>query len=41
MAAGPDVHATTIVSVRHRAQVALAGDGQVSIGATIVKAGAR
>jgi len=35
------VHATTIVSVRHRGQVALAGDGQVSIGETIVKAGAR
>ena len=35
------VHATTIVSVRHRGQVALAGDGQVSIGNTIVKAGAR
>ena len=34
-------HATTIVSVRHRGQVALAGDGQVSIGNTIVKAGAR
>jgi len=35
------VHATTIVSVRHQGQVALAGDGQVSIGPTIVKAGAR
>ena len=34
-------HATTIVSVRHRGHVALAGDGQVSIGSTIVKAGAR
>ncbi len=34
-------HATTIVSVRHRGHVALAGDGQVSIGPTIVKAGAR
>ncbi len=34
-------HATTIVSVRHRGQVASAGDGQVSIGTTIVKAGAR
>jgi ATP-dependent HslUV protease, peptidase subunit HslV len=33
--------ATTVVAVRHRGQVALAGDGQVSIGATIVKAGAR
>jgi ATP-dependent HslUV protease subunit HslV len=35
------VHATTILAVRHRGQVALAGDGQVSIGSTIVKAGAR
>jgi ATP-dependent HslUV protease subunit HslV len=34
-------HATTIVAVRHRGQIALAGDGQVSIGNTIVKAGAR
>jgi ATP-dependent HslUV protease subunit HslV len=29
-------HATTVVSVRHRGRVALAGDGQVSIGQTIV-----
>ena len=36
-----DVHATTVLSVRHRGQVAIAGDGQVSIGNTIVKAGAR
>src|SRR5256885_3836188 len=35
------VHATTILAVRHRGEVALAGDGQVSIGNTIVKAGAR
>ncbi len=35
------IHATTVVSVRHRGKVALAGDGQVSIGPTIVKAGAR
>ena len=34
-------HATTVVSVRHRGQVALAGDGQVTIGQTVVKAGAR
>ena len=33
--------ATTVVAIRHRGQVAIAGDGQVSIGATIVKAGAR
>ena len=35
------MHATTILAVRHRGEVALAGDGQVSIGNTIVKAGAR
>jgi len=35
------IHSTTVVAVRHRSQVAVAGDGQVSIGPTIVKAGAR
>src|SRR5262247_1561288 len=35
------VRATTVMCVRHRGKVALAGDGQVSIGQTIVKAGAR
>ena len=35
------VRATTVLSVRHRGQVALGGDGQVSIGNTIVKATAR
>ncbi|HLC42444.1 MAG TPA: ATP-dependent protease subunit HslV [Methylomirabilota bacterium] len=35
------VHSTTIVCVRHIGKVALAGDGQVSIGQTIVKHGAR
>jgi ATP-dependent HslUV protease subunit HslV len=34
-------HATTVLCVRHRGQVAIAGDGQVTIGATVVKAGAR
>jgi ATP-dependent HslUV protease subunit HslV len=38
---GRTARATTVVSVRHRGRVAMAGDGQVSIGATIVKAGAR
>jgi ATP-dependent HslUV protease subunit HslV len=37
---GP-IHATTVVAIRHRGQVAIAGDGQVSIGNAIVKAGAR
>src|SRR5262244_346221 len=34
-------HATTVLSVRHRGNVAMAGDGQVTIGNTVVKAGAR
>ena len=34
-------HATTVLCVRHRGQVAIAGDGQVTIGTTVVKAGAR
>jgi ATP-dependent HslUV protease subunit HslV len=34
-------HATTVLAVRHRDQVAIASDGQVTIGATIVKARAR
>jgi len=34
-------HSTTVACVRHRGRVAVAGDGQVSIGQTIVKAGAR
>ncbi len=34
-------HGTTIVSVRRGALVAIGGDGQVTLGTTIVKAGAR
>jgi ATP-dependent HslUV protease subunit HslV len=34
-------HATTVLCVRHKGQVAIAGDGQVTIGTTVVKAGAR
>ena len=34
-------HATTVLCVRHRGQVAIAGDGQVTIGNTVVKGGAR
>jgi ATP-dependent HslUV protease subunit HslV len=37
----PTFRATTVVCVRHRGQVAIAADGQVSIGQTIVKANAR
>src|SRR5262245_62721466 len=35
------MHSTTVACVRHRGRVAVAGDGQVSIGQTIVKGGAR
>jgi ATP-dependent HslUV protease subunit HslV len=34
-------HCTTILAVRHRGQVVLAGDGQVTFGQTVVKHGAR
>src|SRR4030095_2662555 len=35
------IHATTVVCVRHRGRVAVAGGGQVTVGQTIMKAGAR
>jgi len=38
---GGKVHSTTILSVRHEGRVVLAGDGQVSIGPTVMKSGAR
>ena len=38
---GPGWHATTILSVRKGGQVVMAGDGQVSMGQTIVKANAK
>ncbi|NIM58059.1 MAG: ATP-dependent protease subunit HslV [Candidatus Aminicenantes bacterium] len=31
------IHATTIICVRHKGKIAMAGDGQVSIGQTILK----
>ncbi len=34
-------HSTTILSVRHRGQVAIGGDGQVTLGTSIMKADAR
>ena len=34
-------HATTILTVRKAGMVAIGGDGQVSIGQTVVKANAR
>ena len=39
--AGPGWHATTILSVRKGDQVIMAGDGQVSMGQTVVKGNAR
>jgi ATP-dependent HslUV protease subunit HslV len=35
------MHATTILAVRHRDRTVLAGDGQVTLGTTVVKRGAR
>jgi ATP-dependent HslUV protease subunit HslV len=37
----PDIHSTTILAVRRDGRVVIAGDGQVTLGQTIVKAGAR
>jgi ATP-dependent HslUV protease subunit HslV len=37
----PQHHGTTIISVRRGSRVTIAGDGQVSLGATIVKGDAR
>ena len=31
------MHATTILAVRHQGKVAVGGDGQVTLGATIMK----
>ena len=39
-AAMPTFHATTIVSVRRDGAVAVAGDGQVSLGTTVAKSDA-
>jgi ATP-dependent HslUV protease subunit HslV len=35
------IHATTILAVRHRDHAVMAGDGQVTLGQTVVKHGAR
>jgi ATP-dependent HslUV protease subunit HslV len=37
----PDIHSTTVVCVRREGHVALAGDGQVTLGQTVVKGNAR
>ena len=41
MSAPSSVHATTVLCVRHRGRVAMAADGQVSLGQTILKHTAR
>ncbi len=41
MSSHPKIHSTTIVAVRKGNQVALAGDGQVTLGQTVLKHGAR
>ena len=33
----PKFHGTTIIAIRKDGRVALAGDGQVTLGATVVK----
>jgi ATP-dependent HslUV protease subunit HslV len=38
---GRVIHATTILAVRHRDKTVLAGDGQVTLGNTVLKQGAR
>ena len=37
----PSWHGTTIISVRKGNQVVIAGDGQVSLGNTVIKASAQ
>jgi ATP-dependent HslUV protease, peptidase subunit HslV len=39
--AKPDIHSTTILSVRRAGIVVVAGDGQVTLGNTVVKGGAK
>jgi ATP-dependent HslUV protease subunit HslV len=36
----PEIHATTVICVRRDGQVAMAGDGQVTVGNTVMKHGA-
>src|SRR5436309_2566111 len=37
----PDIRSTTILALRHRGRVVMAGDGQVTVGQTIMKRNAR
>jgi ATP-dependent HslUV protease subunit HslV len=41
MAELPSMHATTIITVRKGNKVVIAGDGQVSLGQTVIKGNAR
>jgi ATP-dependent HslUV protease, peptidase subunit HslV len=41
MPQSPALHGTTILAVRHRGGAAIAGDGQVTLGQTVVKHSAR
>lgn len=41
MAKYPEIRSTTILAVRHKGEVAVAGDGQVTLGNTVVKHQAR
>lgn len=41
MSDGPGWHGTTILAVRRGGRVVIAGDGQVSLGDTVIKGGAR
>ncbi len=36
-----ELHGTTIICVRKGSQVVMAGDGQVTVGPTVMKGGAR
>jgi ATP-dependent HslUV protease subunit HslV len=38
---GPETRGTTILAIRHRGHVVMAGDGQVTVGQTIMKSNAR
>ena len=40
MGESPKIRSTTILTVRHKGRVAIGGDGQVSIGDTVMKADA-
>jgi ATP-dependent HslUV protease, peptidase subunit HslV len=37
----PKIRSTTIIAIRHKGEVVVAGDGQVSLGPTIIKHQAR